>query len=244
MLRTFLHATAIAVLFTGTAAAQSGNPNPASNDNFGGGYVGLFGGVDTTMEVEVTETGAPYNLAGFDYDGTGFDAGVFGGYNFKSGSFVVGGEAEFGVRRFDFDQQFPAYVGVRQPNDSRSFIETDLFLSGSLRAGTLLNDDVLIYAKGGAFALRGEARYIDNDPTGLTLVSGTSEREMLWGGHIGAGIEYQVVQDFSVRAEALYNMFVNDDITVNATSSVATNPSFKHELDPFVSVRVLLTYWF
>lgn len=244
MLRTISQASAIVALLAGGAAAQQGNPNPASDDNFAGGYAGLFAGVNTSMDVQLDDEDGYNDPGDFDYDGAGLDAGVFGGYNFKSGSFVVGGEVELGVRRFNLDAQFPPYVGVRDVDDSRSFIETDLFLSGSLRAGTTLNDDVLIYAKGGAFALRGEARFIDTDPTGTTLVSGTSEREILWGGHIGAGIEYQVVQDFSVRAEALYNVFINDDITVNATSAFGSSQSFEHELDPFVSARVLLTYWF
>jgi outer membrane immunogenic protein len=163
----------------------------------------------------------------FSYDANGFYGGVLGGYNWQNGYWVFGIEGELGYLGLDDSAQFPPYVGVRLPTDSRASIDSDFFASLTGRVG-FTTGNMLVYLKGGGSGLNTEVSYIDTDPTGITLVSGTSKREFMVGWTIGGGLELMLNNGWIARGEYMYTDL--GDISHTAVGSDAVSYNFKHDV--------------
>jgi outer membrane immunogenic protein len=157
-------------------------PLVAPNFNWAGPYVGVFAGWGWG-NVDVTDVDG-YNRGGgfgdFSYAADGFTGGFLAGNNWQSGAFVAGVEGELGYLGLDGTAQFPPYAGVRGPDDSRSTLSTDFCGALTGRAGFAAGN-VLFYGKAGLSGVHADASFIDTDPTGTTLVSGTSASKFLLG---------------------------------------------------------------
>ncbi len=119
-----LAGVAVAAMMTGTAMAADANPAalpspvptvppPTTSFAWAGPYVGAYGGYNTHIP-----PGA---------------AGILAGYNFNTGKFVIGIEAQFGVF-------FPSGGGPPGPDAEASI---------NLRTGYLITDRLLAYGVAG-----------------------------------------------------------------------------------------------
>ncbi len=203
-----------------------------------GPYIGVFAG-GGWGDVDVFDNNG-YNITGFsqNYDTSGFLGGVHVGYNWQSGGFVFGGEAELGYLGLDDSGQYGPYIGVR-PGDSVASVESDLYASLTARAGYAF-DNFLVYAKGGVAGLNTEVSFTDTNATGTTLVSGTTADEFLFGYTIGGGVEVGLSERLTLKAEYMFMDF--EDISHTAVSGGGANFNFTHELDEIHTVKLGISY--
>jgi outer membrane immunogenic protein len=227
------------VILTATAA-QAADPYVDPGYDWTGSYIGLFAGYGEG-DIKLKDING-YNGGGgagnFKYDADGFLGGINGGHNWQTGSLVVGLEGELGYFGYDGSGQFPAYVGVRLPTDSRASIDGGLYGGAFVRGGFAVNQ-VLFYGKLGAVGLDTKVSFIDTDPTGATLTGGTSASKFLVGLGAGAGLEFALGNNWSVGAEYLYMDF-------GSISHTATPGNFKftHQLDGIHTGRATLKFKF
>jgi len=182
-----------------------------------------------------------YNGPGssFRYEGAdGAFGGVQLGYNWQLHKLVVGIEGELGLAAITAEGQFPPFVGVRQPTDSNASIDIDRYATIAGRLGVLAGDRLLIYGKAGWGWVHANASFIDADPTGILLVSGTGRSRTLDGLVWGGGIEYALSHTFSLKVEYLH-FDIDDTIRHTATSTGApANPRFAHHIGDIDTVKV------
>lgn len=120
-------------------------------------------------------------------DTDGFIGGAFGGYNWQSGDFVYGAEADIG------------YNGVKGSNGT---FESKAGLEGSLRArlGYSISPDILLYGTAG-----GAARSLE-----ITDATGSDKNTML-GWTAGVGSDIMLTDSLFGRVEYRYTDFGHDD---------------------------------
>lgn len=223
-------------------AAPSPAPAPAPVIfNWTGFYAGVFAGGATSHATVLDVDG--YNSTGytFGYHPNGFFGGAYGGYNWQYGHFVFGAEGELGYLGLDGSAQYPPFVGVRGPNDSVASLKSDFYASLTGRLGYAF-DNVLVYAKGGVVGLNTKVSYIDTDPTGTTLVSGTSETKFLGGYTVGAGVEMAITPRWLLKGEYMFADY--GKISNTALSSGGTSYTFTHDLKEVHTFKVGLAYKF
>ncbi len=127
-----------------------------------------------------------------DIDTDGFVGGVFGGYNWQSGMFVFGGEADIG------------YGNIKGSN---GLTETQSGFEGSLRArmGVAVTDDILVYGTAGGAAQRLEA----------TDFAGNDSQTMV-GWTAGGGVDVKVTEQVFGRVEYRYTDFGSQDFNTGS----------------------------
>lgn len=190
-----------------------------------GFYLGFTAGYDWGL-VHVTDVDSYNGPPQIRYEPDGGNFAVHLGYNWVPfENVVVGVEGELGYYGMDGSQQYPPYIGVRSATDSVASIEGGLFLSGAVRVGYAF-DNFLLYAKVGGAGVGMETKYIDDDPNGTTLVSGTSVRGMSGGVTFGAGVEYWFAEGWSARAE--YDRYDFGIMTHTAKSAGGSTWVFRH----------------
>lgn len=155
-----------------------------------GGYVGLQGGYGWT-DVDVDVDFDPGFSDSFDANG-GF-AGLYAGYNFQSGSFVGGIEAD--INKAWIDET--ALVGPIEADT-----ELDWFGSIRGRAGFAFDRALVFGTAGVAFA------------SASADVLGESYDLNYTGWTIGGGAEYAVTDNITLRGEYRYYDFGSDDFDV------------------------------
>ena len=198
-----------------------------------GFYAGIQGGYAFGAgDGQLTETTAatPAVVTNFDRSikPRGFLGGLHAGYNFQSGGYVYGLEA---------DAEYAMVEGDLTASVAKYSTEQDF--RGSLRARFgLAYDGVLIYVTGGAAAARIEATY--------TNAAKASKNDILIGWTAGAGVEYALWSNWSVRAEYRYANFGDQSVSFPGTTVVAGNTSsYKWSADHTEhAVRAGLTYRF
>lgn len=172
----------------------------------------------------------------FGYDVENVFGGLQAGYNFSKSGFVFGIEGEAGYLALDGDAQYPDYVGVRGPTDSLSSLEGGAYGTIAGRAGFAVKN-LLIYGKAGWGIADVEASFIDTDPDGLILVSGTSKSETIDGAVYGGGIELALGSQTSLKVEYLRLDF-DQSITVSAIDNIGVTRRFQHDVDAIDTVKV------
>jgi outer membrane immunogenic protein len=214
-----------------TGAAMAADPPMATGVTYDwtGAYFAAFAG-GAWGDVDVDDVNG-YNGAAagdFDYDADGFFGGVLAGYNWQNNRLVFGIEGALGYLGLDDSAQLPAYVGVRLATDSRSSIDTDFFASLTGHVG-IAAGNLLFYVKGGVVGLDTDVSFIDTDPTGLTLASGTSASDFMVGWTGGGGLRIGLANGWIVGGEYMYADL--GDINVSATGSDAATYNFNHDVD-------------
>ena len=197
--------------------------------DWSGIYLGIRGG-GTFGTVDVNERGSSYNgPPPFSHSTRGLNAAVQGGYNWQFDDFVVGAEGELGYFGMNGDRQYPPYIGVRLPSDSRASSDGGVFATLTGRAGIVWDDNWLFFVKGGFAAADLTVHYIDDDPVGLILVSGTQKRAFQTGYTGGGGVEFMLPSGHtSVRLEYDYYDFGN--IAHTATDQFGGRWTFNHDI--------------
>jgi outer membrane immunogenic protein len=131
----------------------------------------------------------------FKFRGDSFDYGVFAGYDMRMGDFVVGAEAGIGSG------------GTAMHEDifgTHASIEPQWNFEGTVRAGYVLGERTLAYARAGYGAERLEFR------TTETLggeAFDLSDRRWSDGLVVGGGIEYSLTPQTTLRGDYRYKDF-------------------------------------
>jgi len=207
-----------------------------------GFYLGVHGGgayTDVSVQ-DVNNYNTPPNS--ISHDGWQGFGGVQFGVNQQTGNVVVGIEVDLGYLGMDSSAQYAPFIGVpARVGDSVASIDGGFYGTTTLRIGVAYGR-TLFYAKGGLAFADVEASYVDPNPTGITLASGTSNRDMVYGGTIGGGFEYAFTDHFTFKTEYLYMDL--GDISHTATSTGAPAlATFVHDLETH-TVKIGLNYKF
>jgi len=167
-----------------------------------GFYVGLQAGYQwgRTVGSLATAVGGP-PIIPYSYGTNGFVGGVHAGYNHQINSLVLGIEGDLEFSDVKGRQIFPfGAVGAANINFSHRTKER---WQGSLRlrAGIAF-DRALLYATGGlAYNNRRYSLGPAANPNALSHTAST------WGWTLGAGLEYAVGNNWSVRGEYRYAQY-------------------------------------
>ncbi|MEI9404447.1 outer membrane protein [Mesorhizobium argentiipisi] len=184
-MKQLLLATAL-VLATGTAYAADvlqEAPVAASYD-WTGAYIGVnAGGGFGTFSLDPSDGGP----GGFDLSASGFLGGVQAGYNWQVGQFVYGVEADFQ------GADVKGELSLGGPS-----LETKVDWFGTVRAriGYTPIDRFLVYGTGGLA--------YGHEKLDISGLGGPSFSKTRVGWTVGAGAEYAITNNWSLKSEYLY----------------------------------------
>lgn len=241
----------IAATIVGIATAVAATAIPARAEpptNFRGAYIGLNAGFARGASSYATDPGcrsagsdAVFCDAGSlsngvdvarsgagDLSATRFTGGIQGGYNWRFGSLVVGGEADFGA--FNLSKSANSSGTFSFP-----FLGTTYALSESLstnwlltlrgRLGYTITPHLLLYATGGLALtdVKFSSTYSDNAiAPGFPGGTGSgSISDVRTGWTIGGGGELMLGDRWSIKAEYLYLDFGSMTVNVPASNTPA-----------------------
>jgi opacity protein-like surface antigen len=153
-----------------------------------------------------------------------FTGGAQIGYNYQFGSGLIGIEADV-----NGNSNFKSSV-IGGDDQFAMTVKSNIDVSGTIRArGGLVINNALVYATGGfawANVKQTGAEFCQsltpcfNFATGVTTPVGalsgiTANRSgTVWGGVIGAGVEFAVTQNWIVGGEFLHTMYQDRDATI------------------------------
>jgi outer membrane immunogenic protein len=194
---------------------------PVAVYNWTGFYIGAHGGAAwTDKRWFLPGTGEVAN-----YSANGAIGGVQAGYNWQSGHWVLGAEAQAswseirkGVIWTDPD---PApYVeqdNLRAVRTVRTGTTVDRLGTIAARAGYAF-DNVLLFAKGGGAWTHDIYRAFNANTANETLIASASGTR--WGWMVGAGIEYGFAPNWSAKIEFDYLDFGTERIVLASVPGV------------------------
>ena len=223
----------------GSAGPNSPAPAPATSYTWTGGYVGGHAGWGRGR-ANTTFTPLPNATQFIDMtpttlrpDPSGFNGGAQGGYNWQTGHFVVGGEADISWSRMSGTARVAPIIknnGTPFPGAGFLTAHQDTKWFGTLRprAGITFNR-VFLYGTGGL--AYGHVNYSANSdfrPGGTTQIlffqypASFSKTKAGWTA--GSGVEVGIRGHWSWKAEYLYYDLGNESFTANP---VPANPPFQ-----------------
>jgi outer membrane immunogenic protein len=246
MRKILLAGTAIAVVITaGSAGAADLSrpilkaPPPIPVFSWTGWYVGVHVGgawgtkewqdpVVTAFDGVSTTTFSFPDTTIANYGVNGFLGGLQIGYNYQSGPWVWGVEAQgswAGIRGSDACPFFAGKATCRT--------NVDALGSFAVRFGGTI-DRAMLYVKGGpAWAWerhRTDAIFCGKGPGACTTVS-TESKHWRWGGMLGAGVEFAFTNSISGKLEYNYMDFGTRTYTFGPISSPGAPPGFGETVD-------------
>jgi len=170
------------------AAMTAAIAAPAAAQTFDGPYVGAQAGWSQNRLGSVeTDLGA----ATVDASRDAATAGIFLGYNVQPTSGVV--LSAEGAVNFGFDDGL-----TRSQKDAFAAINPEYGFDLGVRAGYLVTDKTLVYARGGYENIRTRVRILDLDgPRG--------GKDNLDGWSVGGGVERAITDRISARVEYRYS---------------------------------------
>lgn len=196
-------ALALAALTTPALAANGdgADDGPFATYNWGGFYGGINGGYSWNEQ----GFGAPGNVS---YNTNGMLAGGTVGFNIDSGDWIFGAEGDYGWA----DMRGSATCAVATNCASKlDRLGTARARVGYDVAKLIGTNPLLVYGTAGlAF---GNSEFSISGPTGKVDDSKTTV-----GGVYGAGLEYVVANNWSVKAEYLRTAMGNDTYDLGGTS--------------------------
>jgi outer membrane immunogenic protein len=201
---------------SGSALAADTLEQQSVAHDWSGLYIGAhigYGAVDTGGEFD-RDVLVNNNLN--DFDARGVLGGAQLGWNWQIDSFVFGLEGDISTVHWDSSAQDIVFT----PGEVTLTI--DYLATVRARAGWAM-DSSLLYFTGGVAFLEGE--FADTEQGGNADVSAV-------GGAVGGGVEWQMSQNLSVRAEGLY-LFFDDSTNLSGLPTGAATDSLEIE-DGFV----------
>ena len=233
------HAARLALLSVSLSALVAGAPALAQpvSINWAGMYAGVYaggawgrgnskastdcpaaigGGPPGGYYCDATAPASSANASAVTSAGSGsassgkFTGGIQGGYNWQTGSFVYGVEADFGAFNLNGSRSasgtYPANTVVGIAGSSftvTNSFSTDWLFTARGRLGWATSG-WLVYATGGAAMSRVEVTnsFSDNYLTGATGGSNASKIKVGWT--VGGGVEVALTRKWSLKGEYLY----------------------------------------
>jgi len=257
MNKTLLAATALVALTTAATAADlpyRSAPAPYASApvfTWAGPYVGVNAGAlwaNRTRPVLYDASGLPFPSPISDSDSAGVSLGGTVGYNVQMGPNVVfGAEADLSWVNLDRKSRMSS---IDRPDGELTVTNAEfsnrLEYYGTLRGrfGVLAMPSLLLYATGGLayadvkHAAIGTSVTADDDDLAVGSKSSTK-----WGYALGAGIEYALSNNLSVKGEYLYVGLSDTKYVMTDIADGAPMASVKEHND-FSSVRIGLNYRF
>jgi outer membrane immunogenic protein len=198
---------------------------PADAD-WTGLYVGGFGGVGC-LEANYIP---PYVTVDPNMAGCIGLVGIYGGYNYQIGSFLLGVEGDYG---WAIDGHL-AFAGGEEQTD----YALDALATARGRIGWLPSESALVYITGGA-------GWLDTTFDGLVGPSAVSRSasDNLFGWVVGGGIEAALAQNIHLKAEYLYGAFDDGEYDIS-TSDCRPKCVVDMNVDDFHTFRVGLSFNF
>ncbi len=219
-------ATLAAVAFLTTGAAKAdGDPKsfaaPAAPFSWTGYYVGAqVGGLANLAEI--TDPLGP-SLFGNPNLATGAFGGVQAGYSTQSGVLVYGVEADIVFPQIEGTSTCSALSGTFINSSCK--VGIDAFGTLTARLGLALGPDgrSLLYGKGGIAWATGSLDLVTNDSEHGHMDNPYVQRSddlSPWGWTLGAGAEYALPGNWSVKAEYDYANFANQSVALLQSASI------------------------
>ncbi|MBR0719097.1 outer membrane protein [Bradyrhizobium liaoningense] len=187
--------------------------------NWTGGFVGVQAGYGFGHELRNQDTGTFPDLSG-GLDVSGWLGGFDGGVNVQSGVFVLGLEGEWmwtGIRG-SRTSAFPAGPLTETTNLKTSI---DWLAIASGRAGFVVGDRLLAYGKAGV-AIANESHPLNGTAsTGgpFSIAIALEGKAVHSGVVIGAGLEYALAGNWSIKGEYDYIRMINQHTSQSGTYS-------------------------
>jgi len=207
--------------------------------NWTGFYVGVHGGYGWG------HTQDTHNPNAFGQTLTGGFGGAQIGYNYQlQNNIVLGAEADVAYSGVGKDwggsNQFDPYYG-----------EDKIDWSGTIRARVGYSADRFMPYITGGLAWANVDHKLGCDANRVAVTIGgckapfeTSKSDTAWGWTVGAGVEYAVTNNVTVKAEYLYTDLGKNDVTL-VDVNYPTNPVNNREFDTsYNSVKLGLNYKF
>jgi len=225
-MKKFFLAIVALITVTATTAARAADGTQGQNYNWGGFYLGAdigYGwGEGDTKFTPLPSAAVFINLLPqtLNPDPRGVLGGAHVGYNWQGQGVVIGGEVDIsGSDMRDSVKRSPITQNNGTPFPGAGFLlarqNTDVFGTVRPRFGISLIDRLLIYGTGGL--AWGHINYkADSDfrPVGTeNYPASFSKTKVGWA--LGAGLEYAVVGNWSVRAEYLHIDLGDTSKTIN-----------------------------
>jgi outer membrane immunogenic protein len=212
--------------------------------NLGGGF-GTTGASETGLPTALVTASADYGL---NHSLTGWLGGALIGYNYQTGQWVWGIEADFDAGNIN-GSGMQSGVGVAQRNGVNAFAgnfvtageKIDFFSTLRGRVGMLTDPNLLIYATGGLAVAHVKYNGQFHYATPVDYIVSDSATRFGWT--IGAGLEYRVAALWTVRGEYLYYDLGSHSVV--SDFGIPTSPPFQSQFDFKTHgsiVRAALTY--
>jgi outer membrane immunogenic protein len=226
--------------------------SPATN--WSGFYAGVNGGYASGNSnlTPITNEGALVFGGSPDVDTfaspqpRGFVGGGQLGYNWQTGMWLIGGEVDFDWLNAKANETVGRFASGT-PGPATFSNQFDWLLTARLRAGVTVTPNWLVYATGGFAATRAKNTINHND-IGDGEILNWSESKVLPGWTVGAGTEYALASNWSLKAEYLYAKFgdtspsgIVTDLPTGPSVSVGSIAKFDHSLN---IVRAGVNYHF
>lgn len=240
------------------ADAVIGEPVPeapvASSFDWTGAYIGLnagggFGRFDHPFSVMAPTTTPATQLLGgsLDISAGGFIGGVQAGYNWQSGQFVYGVETDFQGSTVKAEDRLSLNFGGPGGIDVNGKAGTKVDWFGTLRArlGYAATDRFMVYGTGG-LAYGHIKSYINGDISNGGAVVGSideSKSKTKAGWTIGAGAEYAITNNWTLKSEYLYTDFGKTTLYRGDIFGAGVDASLKNDV-AFHTVRIGVNYKF
>jgi outer membrane immunogenic protein len=191
-------------------------PTAAADQDWSGPYVGFYAGQATGQTTDDIATFL-YGSPGVSYIDTwsldGAATGAYAGYNYTSGSYVVGLEADIGHASVD------GYIDFAG-NGSIGAYRTDVAMGWNghlrLRAGVAAENALFFVAGGVALAQFDYGYNWPPDPNQIY-----HDQAQYVGLSVGAGVDYAISPAATLRAEYLYDNFGKHRFDFQGTDNIS-----------------------
>ncbi len=184
-------------------------PPPLWQGFYIGGFAGVaWGSAETSGDIIILTNSGIVPLS--TLNGSGLYGGGQLGYNFQFGRFIYGIEADLGGMDIGTSLSFtnPSLAKVFQVSSSGGF-----YGDITTRAGMLFGN-AFVYGKAGWAYLDGDVRLSD----GVFYLDSNS----FSGWTVGAGVEYMVAPDWTIKAEYQYFDLSNNSGSLGSEISAST----------------------
>ncbi|MEN3931616.1 outer membrane protein [Microvirga sp. W0021] len=204
LLVTLLAATGLSSAAFASDLPYGSNNNyyaPAQSFTWAGFYAGLNAGYgwNTSDDNKINDHFGTLSYGG-SKKSDGFTGGLQIGYNFQSGSIVYGLEADLNMANLRRrDSGFGNYTGKAETYSVSS--KTSWFGTIRPRLGFAVTDRFLVFATGGL--AYGKVKLNSEYQTGFYQLGGNND-DMRWGWTLGAGVEYAITNNLTIKGEYAY----------------------------------------
>ena len=203
--------------------------------NWTGFYAGAhlgYGWEDNRMDVTTLPSPAAANLAPFSYNNKpdGILGGLQAGYNWQTGKFVWGVEADISATDIHGSSTTGPISALAPPiilpgSSHTNTQRMDWFGTVRARLGFTPTDRVLLYATGGlAYGHVKYTSFMDAVPGFPVFQFAGTENATQLGWTAGAGGEWAITNNWSVKGEYLYFDLGNHTVTGRRVAVVVPDP--------------------